>query len=101
MVGDDRPTIPFYGTGGVVAKRFRFEETITLSLQRDEAIVLLWYLSRELDGHNLSDSFNHAAEPHSLNALLQELIPALIDTGGPDAAGIEIAARENLLQRHL
>ena len=90
-----------YATGGIVTEKFRFRETINLTLHRDEAIVLLWYLSRELERNNLGDSFDHAAEPHSLSALLQELIPALIDTGGPDAAGIEIAAREHLLQRHL
>lgn len=78
----------------------RFDETIGLKLRRDEAIVLLWYLSRELDKHNLDASFVHPAEAHSLHALLQELIPALLDTGGPDAAGIELAAREHLLRRH-
>ncbi len=78
----------------------RFDETVDLKLHRDEAIVLYWYLSRELDRKNLDASFIHPAEPHSLHALLQELIPALIDTGGPDAAGIELAAREHLLQRH-
>jgi hypothetical protein len=90
-----------YATGGIVAEKFRFEEMINLRLHRDEAIVLLWYLSRELDEDNLRDSFIHAAESHSLHALLQELIPALIDTGAPEAAGIEVAARKHLLQRHL
>ena len=83
-----------------MTEKFRFRETINLTLHRDEAIVLLWYLSRELDGDNLRDSFIHAAESHGLQALLQELIPVLIDTGAPEAAGIEVAAREHLLQRH-
>ena len=78
----------------------RFDETIDLKLQRDEAIVLFWYLSRELDKNNLDGSFIHPAEAHSLHALFQELIRPLIDTGSPDAAGIEVAAREHLLQRH-
>jgi hypothetical protein len=87
--------------GGVVTEKFRFQEMVNLRLHRDEAIVLLWYLSRELDEDNLRDSFIHAAESHSLHALLQEVIPALIDTGAPETAGIEVAAREHLLQRHL
>lgn len=80
----------------------RFEELISITLKRDEAIVLLWYLTRELwneDEKNLRASFVHAAEPHSLRALLQELIPRLKDTGAPDAQGIEIKAREHLLGR--
>ena len=52
----------------------RFDETIDLKLQRDEAIVLFWYLSRELDKTHLDGSFIHPAEAHSLHALLQELI---------------------------
>lgn len=83
-----------------MTQEFRFEETINLSLRRDEAIVLLWYLTRELDTEHLRDSFIHDAEVHSLQALLQELIPPLIDTGHPDVAGIEVAARDHLLQRH-
>ena len=47
---------------------------------------------RNENGRNLQASFVHAAEPHSLKALLQELIPPLKDTGAPDANGIEIAA---------
>jgi hypothetical protein len=78
----------------------RFDESIDLKLRRDEAIVLFWYLSRELDKNSLDGSFVHPAEAHSLHALLQELIPPLIDTGGPDAVGIEVAAREHLLKRH-
>jgi hypothetical protein len=80
----------------------RFEEPISITLKRDEAIVLLWYLTRELwneDERSLRESFVHPAEAHSLRALLQELIPPLMDTGAPDAAGIEIAARDHLLRR--
>lgn len=80
----------------------RFHDTISIPLKRDEAIVLLWYLSRELwnEGEkNLRASFVHAAEAHSLRALLQELIPPLMDTGAPSAAGIEHAARAHLLSR--
>jgi hypothetical protein len=80
----------------------RFEEPVSVTLKRDEAIVLLWYLTRELwneHERNLRASFVHPAEAHSLKALLQELIPPLLDTGAPDAAGIEIAARDHLLRR--
>ena len=80
----------------------RFEEPVSVTLKRDEAIVLLWYLTRELwneHQRNLRASFVHLAEAHSLKALLQELIPPLMDTGAPDAAGIEIAARDHLLRR--
>jgi hypothetical protein len=80
----------------------RFEEPVSITLKRDEAIVLLWYLTRELwneDERNLRASFVHPAEPHSLEALLQELIPPLMDTGAPDADEIEIAARDHLLRR--
>jgi hypothetical protein len=38
-----------------VTEKFRFRETINLPLHRDEAIVLLWYLSRELNEDNLRD----------------------------------------------
>jgi hypothetical protein len=40
----------------------RFEEPISITLKRDEAIVLLWYLTRELwneDERNLRASFVH------------------------------------------
>ena len=80
----------------------RFEEAVSIALRRDEAIVLLWYLSRELwngGEKNLRPSFVHPAEPHGLHALLQELASALIDTGGPQATGIEHDARENLARR--
>ena len=81
----------------------RFDETITIKLKRDEAIVLFVYLHRELygvaDGKNLKASFVHEAELHGLLALHQELLPPLIDVR-PSAEGIELAAREHLLKRH-
>ena len=55
----------------------RFEEPVSVTLKRDEAIVLLWYLTRELwneHERNLRASFVHPAEAHSLKARLQELI---------------------------
>ena len=64
-----------------------FDESVSLTLKRDEAIVLLWYLTRELrneNERNLQASFVHAAEPHGLEALLQELILPLKDTGARD-----------------
>jgi len=85
----------------VTVDRTRFDEEVPITLRRDEAIVLLWYLTRELwNEKNLSTSFVHEAEPHSLDALLQELIPPLMDTGTPDAEGIEFRARDHLLARH-
>jgi hypothetical protein len=82
----------------------QFDKKISIHLSQDEAIVLLFYLSRELwdeDEKNLRQSFVHPAEAHSLHALFQELIPPLtLDTGDPQKSGIEDAAREHLLQRH-
>jgi hypothetical protein len=84
--------------------KFDFERKITISLHRDEAIVLLVYLSRELWRHGesrLSPTFEDPAEPHCLRALLQELIPPLGDTGDPkDADAIIAAAQAHLLARH-
>ncbi|HLQ90946.1 MAG TPA: hypothetical protein VK148_13010 [Xanthobacteraceae bacterium] len=83
----------------------RFDETITIKLKRDEAIVLFFYLSRELhavaEEKNLRGSFVHAAEMHSLLCLHQELFRPLMDIGAPSAEGIELAAREHLLKRHV
>ena len=87
-----------------MASDHRFDETVTIKLKRDEAIVLLFYLSRELymvaDEKNLSASFAHPAELHGLLALHQVLFPPLMDTGAPGAEGIELAAQEHLLARH-
>jgi hypothetical protein len=49
-----------------------FDESISLTLKRDEAIVLLWYLTRELrneNERNLQASFVHAAEPRVIALL--------------------------------
>jgi hypothetical protein len=77
---------------------------INVSLQRDEAIVILWYLSRELWNHDavrLTASFEHSAEPHGLHALLQELSLQLIDTGNPKHSdAIAQAARSHLVGRY-
>ena len=82
----------------------RFDETITVKLKRDEAIVLFAYLDRELyrvaDAKNLRGSFVHGAEEHGLLALHQELFGPLMDIGTPNAQGIEVKAREHLLKRH-
>lgn len=78
-------------------------EKIAITLRRDEAIVLLWYLSREVwkaRGERLRPTFEHPAEEHALEAALTALIPPLGDAGGPDdTTGIERAAREHLLRR--
>jgi hypothetical protein len=88
-----------------VTNDHRFDETITIELKRDEAIVLLLYLHRELygvaDEKNLRGSFVHAAEMHSLLCLHQELFRPLMDIGAPSAEGIELAAREHLLKWHV
>src|SRR4051794_11060667 len=49
----------------------------------DEAIVLLWYLSREVwnrGSSRLEGTFDHPAERHGVRALLQELAARLIKT---------------------
>jgi hypothetical protein len=81
--------------------RYDFDRKISLNLQRDEAVVLLWYLTRELwGGERLTATCQHPSEPHALEALLQELIPPLLDTGDPKHAdAIHAAARDHLLQR--
>jgi len=81
-----------------------FDRKIELSLNRDEAIVLFGFLSRELyqyDESRLKPLLEHEAEAHSLLALFHEMIPKLLlDTGGPDADQIYAAASEYLLGRH-
>jgi hypothetical protein len=83
--------------------KFDFDRKIDVSLQRDEAIVLYWYLSRELSpcaDARLAATFEHPSEQLSLGALLQELVSPLMDTGHPDEAdAIIAAAREHLLAR--
>jgi hypothetical protein len=87
-----------------VANDHRFDEAITIELKRDEAIVLFFYLDRELygvaDEKNLRASFVHDAEVHGLLALHQELFRVLMDIGAPSAAGIEKEARVHLLKKH-
>ncbi len=90
-------------TAGSDAMVDEFDQTISIKLKRDEAIVLLWYLSREIwneDQRNLAATFIDPAEPHSLQALLQELVAPLTDTGSPSALGIELLARKHLLRRN-
>jgi len=81
--------------------RYDFDRKIGLTLKRDEAIVLLWYLTRELwGGERLTATCEHPAEPHALEALLQELVPKLTDTGEPaHADAIHVTAQEHLLKR--
>ena len=83
--------------------RFDFERKISVTLQRDEAIVLYWYLSRELSpdpGARLNATFEHPSEELSLGALCEELVSPLMDTGHPDEADAIIAgARTHLLAR--
>jgi len=84
-----------------VAEDYRFDERINLTLTRDEAIVLGWYLERELvteNEKNLRASFIHPAEAHSLHGLLQELYRSSDDID--QIAGIGVVAREHLLKRH-
>lgn len=48
-----------------------FDQTITMNMKRDEAIVLLWYLSRaswNKDEREPVPTFVHLAEVHSLEA---------------------------------
>jgi hypothetical protein len=80
----------------------RFDQKVAISLQRDEAIVLLHYLSREIWMQNegrLNPSIEHPAEAHSLHALVQELLAPLMDTGGPDSAAIHARAKASLMNR--
>jgi hypothetical protein len=88
--------------GSDVTDADRFEEKTKISLHRDEAIVLLHYLSRELwmqDEKRLMATFEHPAEAHGLHALLQELVRPLMDTGGPDSSAIHTRARGHLMNR--
>jgi hypothetical protein len=79
-----------------------FDAKVSVSLYRDEAIVLYWYLSREIGIHGearLQPSYENDAESHGVNALFQEFIKHLMDTGGPDADSIHAAAVEHLMKR--
>jgi hypothetical protein len=48
----------------------------------------------------LDGTFDHPAESHGVQALLQELVRRLIHTGSERARGIEQAARESLMLRY-
>ncbi len=60
-------------------------------------------ISREVWNHNLSRlaaTFDHPAERHGIQSLLQELATRLIHTGSERMDGIEDVARESLMRRH-
>ena len=81
---------------------YPFDEKVSINLRMDEAVVLLWYLAREVwngGSASLEGTFDHPAEHHSVKALLQELAVSLIHTGGKEASQIEQAARESLMRR--
>jgi hypothetical protein len=81
----------------------RFDEKVTIDLRMDEAIVLLWYLSREIwnrGSSRLEGTFAHPAESHGVQALLQELATRLIHTGSESMRGIEQTARASLMRRY-
>jgi hypothetical protein len=82
---------------------YRFDEKVSISLRMDEAVALFWYLSREVwnrGSARLEGTFDHPAEHHSVQALLQELAARLIHTGGNEASQIEQAARESVMHRY-
>jgi hypothetical protein len=80
-----------------------FDAEVKLTLHRDEAIVLYWFLSREFlsnDGERLKPAFDHPSEEHSLLGVLHELMPALVDTSDPEHADqIHSDARTHLMKR--
>ncbi|MGE3643613.1 MAG: hypothetical protein AB7F96_07140 [Beijerinckiaceae bacterium] len=82
---------------------YDFSRDVTVTLPRDEAIALLWYLTRELwrEGQTpMRATFENRAEPHVLEALLQELIHPLLDTGGEEGGAIHAAAIARVIQRY-
>jgi hypothetical protein len=82
--------------------RIDFDEPVKLTLRYDEAVILQAYLSRELDTHaeaRLKPTLEHAAELHALLALQQELIPRLIETGGPEGEAILAGALAHMMSR--
>jgi len=81
---------------------YDFDAKLRITLRRDEAIVLQSFLARELwrsEPGGLQASFGHPAEEHSLEGLLQELIPQLTETGGPDGDALYEAATKHLMSR--
>ena len=82
---------------------YPFDEKVSINLGMHEAVVLLWYLAREVwngGSARLEGTFDHSAEHHSVQALLQELAARLIHTGGKEASQIEEGARESLMHRY-
>ena len=75
---------------------------VRITLRRDEAIVLQFFLARELgrsEAGKLQASFAHPAEELSVEGLLHELGPRLPETGGPDGDALHKAAIEHLMAR--
>ena len=86
-----------------MSDRFSLDQTVAITVRRDEAIVLYHLLSREIwseDEARLKAICRNDAEAHALRALLQELVPPLIDTGGPDWDDSHAAAVESVIARH-
>jgi hypothetical protein len=75
-------------------------ERVTLSLQRDEAIVLYCCLGRELEHVGpLLASLSDPAERLAFEGLFHDMIPKLPEADGPDGQAILQAARVHLLAR--
>ena len=82
---------------------YPFDEKVSINLRMGEAVVLLWYLSREVwnrGSARLEGTFDPPAEHHSVQGLLQELAARLILTGGKEVSQIEQATRESLMRRY-
>ena len=80
-----------------------FDAKITIALTRDEAIVLRWFLSREIwnkGAERLRSAIEHPSEEHAFNGLLQAFAPPLFDTGDPKYADeIHTAAQAHHMAR--
>ena len=86
-----------------MAEEYPFDRNVAINLRTDEAVVLLWYLSREVwdrGERRLAMTFDHPAESHGLQALLQELVHGLMWTGAANVGAIEVAARTSLMRRY-
>lgn len=78
------------------------DETIQVTLRRDEAIVLQAFLARELwraEPGPLQQGFGHPGEELACEGLLHALVPKLIETGGPDGDALYRAALDHLTAR--
>jgi hypothetical protein len=78
------------------------DERILVKLQRDEAIVMYWYLTRELlrDGaKRLKPTFASPAEELALEGLMHELSPTLSGPATPEYDVEHEAALEHLSAR--